>query len=208
MVYTRKKAKKEYRCSCGKTYLKWQGICSECKKAGAIQEYILVPAKARPTTSQRTLQQRAKRSERSIAKRMTEVDGPDPVYKNVTTSTGRVGHITGMRIDAISRTYVTENKNRKMPTWLINAWVLINQRGKSFNKNVLLHVEPPNMPKDYPIDGRLEKLGTMAIIAQSHHEELIKNERLLQDILDEIYNGGQKYSELQDRIWELKDRYK
>lgn len=207
MVYI-KRSRKEYRCSCGKVFLKWQGICPSCKKAGTIQEYILIPAKAKPTASQQTLQRRAKRSERGIAKRMLEADGADPAYKNVTTTTGRVGHITGMRIDAISRSYVTENKNRKMPTWLINAWILINQRGKSFNKNVLLHIEPPNMPKNFPIDGSLEKLDTMAVITQTRHEELIKNERLLQDLLSEIFSDDSAHKDLQSRAWELKDRYK
>jgi hypothetical protein len=95
-----------------------------------------------------------------------------------------------------------------MPTWLIDAWILINQRGRSFNKNVLLHIEPPNMPKEYPIDGRLEKLDTMAILTQTRHEELIKNERLLQDLLDEIFSDDSAFKGLQSRAWELRDRYK
>lgn len=137
---------------------------------------------------------------------MLEADGSDPAFEKITSSTGRVGHITGMRIDAISRTYVTENKNRKMPTWLIDAWILINQKGKDFGKNVLLHVDPPNMPKEILVNGSREKLDTLSIIPQSRHEELITTERILADLLAEIQISDQ-YSELLSIYFALQQRY-
>lgn len=185
------KSKREFRCvECDKTYIKWIGICTNCKKAGTIQEVILIPGKA-PTVAKESVKKiarRAKNSERNIGKRMIDADGADPAFRNIASSTGRVGHITGMRIDTVSRTYVTENKNRKLPTWLIKAWLLINQRGISFNKNILLHLEPPNMPKDFPIEGRREKLDTMALITQTRHEDLIKKERLLNELENKIFS--------------------
>jgi hypothetical protein len=69
-----------------------------------------------------------------------------------------------------------------MPTWLIQAWVLINQRGEDFQKNVLLHIDPPNMPRDYQSQGMKKKLDTMAIITQSRHEELIRKEKALGEL--------------------------
>lgn len=180
------RAKKEFVCSnCGNKHMKWEGICRSCKQAGTLEEVILAPAtpRARATTAQKKLQRRSKDSERSIARRMLEVDGPDPMFKNIASSTGRIGFITGMRIDAVSKSYVTENKNRKLPVWLIKAWELINQRAIDFDKNALLHIEPPNMPREIPINGTKHKLSTLAIITQTRHEELIKAEKALAFIL-------------------------
>lgn len=181
------RSKREFRCDkCSGTQIKWEGICRKCGAAGSLQEIVLLPTTAKPTglDAARKTRRRAKDSERGIAKRMVAADGPDPAYAKIASSTGRIGHITGIRVDAISRTYVTENKNRKMPTWLIDAWVLINQRGKDFGKNVLLHIEPPNMPKEIRINGRVEKLDTLAVITQSRHEDLIRSERALAIAID------------------------
>jgi len=120
---------------------------------------------------------------------MSRIDGPDPSYAKIASSTGRIGHITGIRVDAISRTYVTENKNRKLPGWFIDAWLLINQRAKDFNKNALLHIEPPNMPREMHINGQLEKLDTMAVITQTRHEDLIRAEKALTEMIDQ-YEAG------------------
>jgi hypothetical protein len=154
------------------------------------------------TAEARRLRRRAKDSERDIAKRMVAADGPDPAFRNIASSSGRIGFITGMRVDAISRNYVTENKNRKMPTWLIDAWVLINQRAVDFQKHALLHVDPPNMPRDFVIQGGRRKLDTLAIITQSRHEELILNEKMLNALLHEISNH-KEYISLQNLFEEL-----
>lgn len=184
--------KKEYRCSnCDGKALKFSGYCPHCKKAGTMREHILIPVKAKKkaTLSQRGLARRAKTSERNIARRMLEIDGPDPVYKNVTSSTGRVGHITGMQIDAISRNYVIENKNRTLPIWLIKAWIQIVQRGVDFGKNALLHVEPSNMPREFPVNGVKYKTPNMAIISQERHETLITNEQAVHKIKEVLDTG-------------------
>lgn len=187
MVQSKREYK--YKCeNCGRQYLAWSGICYQgCNFAGKIVEIVpSTGSKSTGTAEARRLRRRAKDSERDIAKRMLIVDGADPSFRNIASSTGRIGHITGMRIDAISKHYVTENKNRKMPSWLITAWVLINQRAVDFNKNALLHVDPPNMPKTYPIQGGTRKLDTLAIITQTRHEELIKHERILSALVHEI----------------------
>lgn len=177
------KSKRQYRCShCGKISLKWAGICSVCHTAGGIEEEQLQPVKARATANKRSLTRRSKNSERNIAKRMTEVDGPDPEYAKIATPTGRIGHITNIRADAISRTYLTENKNRILPGWVIKAWLLINQRAIDFHKHALLHLDPPNMPRDFRLNGETYKLETLAVITQSRHEELIVEERELEHV--------------------------
>lgn len=163
------------------------------------------PTRGTETAAARKLRRRAKDSERGIARRMQDVDGADPAFRNIASSTGRIGHITGMRIDAISRSYVTENKNRKMPSWLITAWVLINQRAVDFQKNALLHVDPPNMPREFVIQGGKRKLDTLAIITQTRHEELIQNEKALQGLLH-VINSKAEYIALAELFEQLTDK--
>lgn len=190
------KSKKEYRCGeCEKKHIKWQGYCSSCKKAGTLKEVVLIDPKVKASPSQRSLQRRSKTSERNIAKRMVAADGPDPNFQHIATSTGRIGHITNIRVDAISAHYVTENKNRTLPVWLIDAWLLINQRAVDFNRNALLHLDPPNMPKEMLINGTKQKLSTLSIISQDRHESLIQKEKVLADIeqiLSEDINAAQQ----------------
>jgi hypothetical protein len=184
--------KKEYRCTvCDAKALKFSGYCPGCNKAGTMREHILIPVKAKPkaTLSQKGLARRAKNSERGIASRMQAVDGADPVYRNVTSSTGRVGHISGMQIDAISKNYVIENKNRTLPMWMNKAWIQILQRARDFDKNPLLHIEPSNIAREYPVNGVKYKTDTMAIIPQSRHEDLIITERQVQQAREVIQSG-------------------
>lgn len=154
-------------------------------------ERVLIPVKAKPkaTLSQKGLIRRAKNSERDISRRMQNIDGPDPVYRNVASSTGRVGHITGMQIDSISRTYVIENKNRTMPVWINKAWIQILQRAQDFGKHALLHVEPSNIPKEFPVNGMKFRTPNMAIISQDRHEQLITSEKILDDVRTILESG-------------------
>lgn len=210
------RSKSKWACkNCAATYLKWEGVCRTCQNVGSIEQIEVAPVRRNPTPLQRQrapvdpnkrIRRRAKDSERGIARRMLEADGADPAFSKITSSTGRVGHITGMRIDAISRSYVTENKNRKLPSWLVDAWILINQRGIDFGKNVLLHVDPPNMPKEIIINGSREKLDTLSIITQSRHEELIANERILDELVQQIENSD-VYVGLQSTFFTLQARY-
>jgi hypothetical protein len=179
------RSKKEFLCRiCNTKYIKWQGVCSKCGEGGTIVEVSLLPVQVKPraTPSQKSLMRRSKTSERDIAKRMLSADGPDPAFKNIATSTGRIGHITNIRVDAVSLHYVTENKNRILPVWIRDAWILINQRAEDFNKYPLLHLDPPNFPKTIPINGQQKKLDSMAVITQTRHEELIQKERELEEL--------------------------
>ena len=158
--------------NCGKLYLRWQGFC----QCGATDSILSI---TKETIESKRIRSRAKRSEQKIARRMQTVDGVDPAFTNVTSSISRVGHITGMRIDALTASYVIENKNRVLPKWVIQAWILINQRAVDFNKRALLHIEPANMPRDYTVNAVKYKLDTMALITQTHHESLITSEQQL-----------------------------
>ena len=178
------RSKKKFVCSnCGASTIKFSGYCTSCNKAGTIQEVQLLPEKIKPTASakQKSLRRRYNTSERNIGKRMLEADGADPVFKNIATSTGRIGHITNIRADTVSKNYIVENKNRTIPKWIIDAWILILQKAEDFQKHALLHLEPPNLPKEFPINGVKKKTDTMAVIQQSRHESLIVSERHLNE---------------------------
>jgi len=164
-----------------------------------MQQVMLVPMQETKsaTPSQKSLMRRSKKSERNIARRMVAVDGQDPVYEKIASSTGRIGHITNIRVDAISAHYVTENKNRALPAWLILAWTLINQRAVDFDKNALLHLDPPNMPREFPIQGTTRLLDTMAVITQTRHEELILSEKDLNSVKTILNSADSNLSKLQ-----------
>lgn len=197
MVNKMIRPKKEWRCSwCKATTIKWAGICSKCKKAGTVEEVILIPAKPKATPSQKALNNRAKRSERKIARSMQDIDGADPDWKGVASSTGRIGHITGMRVDGVSMSYFTENKNRILAKWIVDAWLLINQRAKEYKKFPLLHLDPPNMPKDYLLDGQKYKLSTMAVIPKDHHDYLIAQNRLVREARNILADPDDKADKL------------
>lgn len=175
------KSKREWVCSsCSAKYIKFWGSCKNCKKAGTLKEVQLIEPKPKATLSQKSLMRRSKNSERTIARRMLDADGQDPNFAKIASSTGRIGHITNIRVDAVSKQYFTENKNRVMPKWVIDAWILINQKATDSSKYALLHMEPPNMPKDFLLNGERHKLDTMAIIRQDRHEQLIAEEHLVQ----------------------------
>lgn len=200
------RVKREWLCTtCQARYLTWQGFC-RCGDVGKIIEVTVGKDRleSKESPDQRRLRMRAKRSERAIAKRMTQIDGRDPAFDRIASSTGRIGHITGIRADAVSAHYIIENKNRKLPAWLINAWVLINQKGHDFDKEVLLHIEPPNMPRDIPINGVKEHLENMSIITQSRHEDLIYKEKILAAVEEAIYSGKTNVGRIRTIIEQLK----
>lgn len=195
------RSKKKWVCAqCSAEHITWEGICRQCSGYATLKEVNPTPDKveSKESATARKLRRRAKDSERLIAKRMSAADGPDPAFEKIASSTGRIGHITGIRVDAVSLSYVTENKNRKIPTWMVKAWVLINQRAIDFNKNALLHIEPPNMPRSVKINGSSVKLDTMAVITQTRHEELIKTEKLFKTLLEIVEDVPELAGKLQD----------
>lgn len=201
--------KREWICNkCGYKHIKWQGFCNNCKASSTLEEFYLVRPRVKATEAPnaRRLRRRAKDSERNIAKRMVAADGKDPNFEGISSSTGRIGHISAIRVDAVSRSYMTENKNRKLPTWLIQAWTLINQRGNHFNKKVLLHIDPPNMPKTVPSDGQTIKIDTMAVVPLGQFEELVKTARHWDDLTGELFKEGTDLASVRALFWTLQQQ--
>lgn len=99
------------------------------------------------------LLRRSKTSEREFARWMVKHDGPDTRMRGLTTSTGRIGHVTGIRADTLSATFIGENKNARLNATLAKFWQLICEKGLEWVKHPVLHWEPSNA-KDYPVNGK------------------------------------------------------
>ena len=110
---------------------------------------------------------RSKESERALGRWLLLHNGPDPVFKHIASSTGRVGQITDLQFDVISKTYAGENKQVKVPKKLLGWWVQINEVAARHNKVPLLRIEPTN-------EG---KFPEMHIITKERHQELLDMEQ-------------------------------
>lgn len=115
---------------------------------------------------------RSKQSERDLGKFLLLHDGPDPQMSRITSSTGRVGHITELQFDVLSRTYAAENKQVKVPVKFLSWWLKIIAISKEHGKQPLLRIEPTNM----------RRLPEMHIITAERHAELLQAESDLSDL--------------------------
>lgn len=124
--------------------------------------------------SKKSLLRRAKRSEREASRWLQVHDGPDPRYRNLTTSTGRIGHLTGLQADSVSKSYLDEHKNVKVPATLAKWWQQICSKAIEWGKNPILTWEPSNAA-DYRVAGK--PLPDLHVITADRHAELLDKER-------------------------------
>lgn len=125
--------------------------------------------------AKRSLLRRAKNSERGFAKWLIEHDGPDPKYKHLTSSTGRIGHVTGLQADAVSIHYLAECKNVKVPATLAKWWQQIVVKGNDWHKDPILMWQPSNAD-EHRVYGK--PLPDMHILTESRHAELLAKEKI------------------------------
>lgn len=134
-------------------------------------------APAEVLRAKRSLLRRAKVSERDFAKWLMKYDGPDPRYAHLTSSTGRIGQISGLQADAVSEHYLAECKNVIVPTTLAKWWQQICDKAVQWGKDPILMWEPPN-GADFKVAGK--PLPDMHIITAARHAELLDYERRCQ----------------------------
>lgn len=116
---------------------------------------------------------RSKQSERDLGHWLLEHDGPDPRMAGITSSTGRVGHITQLQYDVASLHYAAENKQIKLPARFLQFWLQIIDVANSAGKNPLLRIEPTNV-----LVGQFRKKAPeLHIITAERHAELLQAER-------------------------------
>lgn len=127
------------------------------------------------TKAKRALLRRSKSAEREFARWLTERDGRDERLKGLTSSTGRIGHVTGIQADILSKTYLGEAKNEKFPLKWLRYWHKIVQKATEWGKDPILMILPPNRGE---VDARLPALH---IITPERHEELLRKEKYYDD---------------------------
>lgn len=138
---------------------------------------------------------KAKQAERDSGKWLLDNDGQDPLWKNVASSTGRVGHITQLQFDVVSRNYAGEVKNIIVPARIFGFWVKIVSIASMHAKNPVLIIVPNN---EYKQTGFPKKVPAMHIISEDRHAELLTKERELEALRA---SKAQKSSTL----WSLED---
>lgn len=114
-----------------------------------------------------------------MAKWFIENDGPDPRFppgSSLVTSTGRVGHITQLQFDGLSRTYASENKNMRVWAGLWGFWIKVVGAAIDFGKEPVIRIEPTN-PVPTQVKGR--PVPNLHIITEERHAYLLRCEREL-----------------------------
>lgn len=127
------------------------------------------------TDAQRRLL-KAKASERELGKWLIEHDGIDPKWapgNGIVTAAGRVGHITELQLDSISRSYGAENKQMLVGSTLWGFWKKVVARAWEQGKQPLLRWEPTN--EDRFIEGK--RVPNLHVITEERHAELLWYER-------------------------------
>jgi len=89
----------------------------------------------------------------------------------MTTSTGRIGHITQLEADTLSLHYLGENKNEIVPKKWLLYWKKINDHAVEWGKDALMRFEPSNRALVSP------SLPDMHIITPERHAELLRKEQ-------------------------------
>jgi hypothetical protein len=124
---------------------------------------------------------RAKDSERRFGKWLLLHNGPDPRYQlggGVVTTTGRVGHITGLQFDILSLDYTGENKNEKVPATWWNYWTKVFAKSIEEGKHPCIRIEPTN-DAARTVLGR--KVPNLHLISEERHAELLDIERSVRE---------------------------
>jgi len=83
-----------------------------------------------------------KESERQLGDFILAHDDPHPSFSSAVSSRGRVGHITGLGFDGITKKFVWENKKReKAPTWLIEPIVQVLEKASANGLDGILSLD-------------------------------------------------------------------
>ena len=115
---------------------------------------------------------RSKDAERREGHWFLDFDGPDPKWKNIASSAGRVGHVTQLQFDTVSKNYCVEVKNVKVPAKLWKFWMQIVNVAAQHGKEPVLAIVPTNEAL-----GLRKKYPAMHIITDTRHAVLLEAER-------------------------------
>lgn len=131
-----------------------------------------------PLTDTQRMLRKAKQSERDLGHWLMGNDGPDPAMRGIASSTGRVGHITALQFDVVSKTYAAENKKVRLGKRFLQWWLQIIDVAADRGKEPLLSIEPSNVVPSALNGGKPRKIPRMHIVTEDRHAELLEAERL------------------------------
>lgn len=81
-------------------------------------------------------------SERQLGMWFKDHDNVDPFFKKAETSCGRVGHLSGLRMDVITKNFVGENKSREdCPSWLKDAVIVALTKSEEWRRPALIRLD-------------------------------------------------------------------
>jgi hypothetical protein len=93
---------------------------------------------------------------------------------SIMTSTGRIGHVTNIQADCLSRTYIAENKNEILPAKFAKYVQKIAQVAIQWGKEPVLRLDAPD-PKRYMVNGK--PFPVVHLITEARHGELLLKEQ-------------------------------
>lgn len=117
---------------------------------------------------------KSKQSERDLGHWLRKHDAPDPRWEGISSSTGRVGHITNLQFDVVSLNYAAENKQVKLPATIFKWWIQIVSVANNQSKNALLRIEPTN---EWKTLGVRKRVPSLHVITEERHAELLAKEK-------------------------------
>ena len=98
------------------------------------------------------------------------------------TTTGRIGHITSLQADCMSKTYLSEVKNIKVWAGLWAFWKQIVVKAAQHGKEPMMAIYPSN--EDTVMEG--VKVPGFHIITEDRHAELLRFERDYHEVSDSM----------------------
>jgi hypothetical protein len=155
-----------------------------------------VPAAPRPQPrevsrtkggQQRKHDMRWKNDERDTAKTYQRIDGPteNKVLRKLVTKNkageivGRLGHLTDLRVDSCSKSYMIESKRRSLPKWLHDAWVQVQQIARDYDVHPVIALTMVDEQNSYTYEGKTVPCEDIHGITAKRHADLLRMERQL-----------------------------
>ena len=117
---------------------------------------------------------KSKDTERDTGKWLQKHDGIDERWQGISSSTSRVGHITQLQFDVVSKHYACEVKNVKLPATILKWWLQIVGIAATHEKDALLVIRPSNVVS---VRGIPKHPMSMHILTEERHAELLRKEK-------------------------------
>lgn len=137
------------------------------------------------TTEAQRLLRRSKEAERRAGKWLIANNGPDPILRpggGIVSETGRVGHITELQFDLLSRDYAGEVKNIIVWSTLWGFWKKVVDKAADHGKQPLLLIDYAN--EDKFVNGK--RVPNLHIISEERHAELLGYEKLYREQMEAV----------------------